>query len=314
MSLEDADEFVREGTRLRWTFHPRKSSVRDPVERYGEGVMPWLQSFVHDGVLVNVPWVVTECLNALGSADAFNLLMGLTDVIDYEGEPGQPGPFAHPFPFRFDLAMALAEREPTEEPTDAAEAAVLEFRWENPQGTWAKLTAMACDTPQQKANPLAVRALSAGAHQRPSQVFAYAVDSSQDEAFIRKVFGQMGLPTALTPETILTLLDAACADPEAWPYFYGTAPARAYHALRLTAAREKEGDAWFDPFRVPGGLRAGRRARPGSLHSPLHDQERWRHRPATWRRVPRAQARGGERRGGHVQGAARQRDPDVPDR
>ena len=91
MSLEDAGEFVREATRLRWTFHPRKSSVRDPVQRYGEGVMPWLQSFVHDGVLVNVPWCVTECLNALGSADAFNLLMGLTDVIHYEGEPG-PGP------------------------------------------------------------------------------------------------------------------------------------------------------------------------------------------------------------------------------
>ena len=58
----------------------------------------------------------------------------------------------------------------------------------------------------------------------------------------------MGLPTALTPETVLTLLDAACADPEAWPYFYGTSPARAYHALRLTAAREKEDDAWFVLF------------------------------------------------------------------
>ena len=71
LSLADAAEFVEVASRLRWEFHPRGFDNTDLYQRYGDGIVPWLATFVDDdGVLHNVPWCVGPCLLACGSAEA----------------------------------------------------------------------------------------------------------------------------------------------------------------------------------------------------------------------------------------------------
>lgn len=263
MSLSDADEFVREASRLEWTYHPRKPHWRDPARRYGAGILPWLRGFVHDeDILVNVPWSVLECLKEIGTPEALELLLHLDDILQYEGEPGQPGPFAADFPFRFDLQAALAGFERSEGISPVLAEAVKEFAFENPEHSWARLLAVAETEPDDNSDVLALHVLRLASIERSSEVFAHVVAAVGDEAVVRARFQALGIPTRLESSLVLWMLDRACGDSESWPYFYGLNHERAYHALRLVAARRKNSDEWFVLFEcLEGSLLDGGRAR-----------------------------------------------------
>lgn len=101
LSLEDTAEFVKEATRLSWEFHVRGRDNLAPLERYGEGIVPWLRSRLRaDGVLVNVPWCVVPCLLAIPSGQALELALATRAVHELlPGQPalgGGPGAFAAP--------------------------------------------------------------------------------------------------------------------------------------------------------------------------------------------------------------------------
>lgn len=249
MSLADAEEFVKEAKRLEWTFHPPKARWRDPAVRYGAGILPWLRSFIHDeDILVNVPWAVLECLKEIGTPEAFELLLHLDDILHFEGERGQPGPFAADFPFRFDLQAALADFERSEDISETLAEAVKEFAFENPEHSWARLLVVAESEPDDNSAVLALHVLRLASIERSSEVFAHVVAAVGDEAAVRARFQALGIPTRLESSLVLWMLDRACGDSESWPYFYGLNHERAYHALRLVAARRKNSDEWFALF------------------------------------------------------------------
>jgi hypothetical protein len=86
VSLEDAEEFVGHARRLRWEFHVRGRDNLALVERYGDGILPWIADRVdRDGVLYNVPWCVLPCLLASEAEEAFEIaarVRGVTESID----------------------------------------------------------------------------------------------------------------------------------------------------------------------------------------------------------------------------------------
>jgi hypothetical protein len=101
LSLEDAAEFVKEGSRLSWEFHVRGRFNVAPLERYGDAILPWLRSRLRtDGVLVNVPWCVVPCLLAIPGREALDLALATHAVHDLlPDQPplgGGPGAFAAP--------------------------------------------------------------------------------------------------------------------------------------------------------------------------------------------------------------------------
>jgi len=249
MSLEDADEFIREASRLQWRFHPRRGFSREPAQRFGEAIRPWLASFVQDGVLINLPWSVLDCLYELGDLEAFEVLSRVDHVLSFESAPGEPGPFAHGVPRKpYDPIAARAAYIPGETTSQEALLALKGFCDENPYG-WGYLAGVVADSEaelQRRVN--AFRVLTVGVKENASDVFANVVECYEDEAWARNFFEVNELPTELLPESVLEHLDAACADDEAWPLFYGQEPDRAYHALRLLACRSKEGDRWFVVF------------------------------------------------------------------
>lgn len=89
LSLEDAAEFVREATRIRFEFHVRGRDNVGAFERYGDGVLPWIAANVHHGVLVNVPWCLLPCLLAVESDEALGLALSIRAVSqDQRSGPG----------------------------------------------------------------------------------------------------------------------------------------------------------------------------------------------------------------------------------
>jgi hypothetical protein len=80
LSLEDAREFVSVASRLTWAFHPRGFDNVDLVLRYGDGVVPWLETLIDaDGKVAQAPWCVVPCLLACGSPEAFALAWRVPD-------------------------------------------------------------------------------------------------------------------------------------------------------------------------------------------------------------------------------------------
>ena len=118
LSLEDAAEFVREATRIRWCFHPRAHQNLEPFERYGSDIWPWLMSFARSGVLHNVPWCVLPLLKRLGDEAALGLLLEFDAVVTDEGR--FPGPFSVDGPGDVDVKELVPSRA-------AAEQALLDF-------------------------------------------------------------------------------------------------------------------------------------------------------------------------------------------
>ncbi|WP_144120613.1 DUF7003 family protein [Catellatospora sichuanensis] len=86
VSLADAAEFVAHARRLWWRFHVRGNDNIALVERYGDGVLPWLADRVDSrGVLHNVPWCVLPCLLALNTEAAYGVaarVRAVTEQID----------------------------------------------------------------------------------------------------------------------------------------------------------------------------------------------------------------------------------------
>lgn len=104
LSLEDADEFLREALRIQWFFHPRGGRNTALLSRYGKNILPWLKTFLRaDGLFVNVPWCVKDCLMAMDSEEVFELIWHIHAVTD--GTEGFPGPFATDDPGDADLRM-----------------------------------------------------------------------------------------------------------------------------------------------------------------------------------------------------------------
>lgn len=67
LSLETAEEFVREASRIAWKFPTRGGDNVDPVVRYGVGALPWLTSMLgQDGALPSELPMIEQSLLALG--------------------------------------------------------------------------------------------------------------------------------------------------------------------------------------------------------------------------------------------------------
>jgi hypothetical protein len=99
LSLEDAAELVRVASALRWRNNPRGHDNLDLHERYGDGLLPWLEQLVDgDGVLSGNPWCTQACLLACTSKRAFDLAYR----VHYFANKKQPT----------DLAMQWVERHP----------------------------------------------------------------------------------------------------------------------------------------------------------------------------------------------------------
>jgi hypothetical protein len=80
LSLGDAAEACREAGRLTWDFHVRGMGNLALVERYGDGILPWLASRVDGGTLRNVPWCVLPCLLALPTEGALRVALTASRV------------------------------------------------------------------------------------------------------------------------------------------------------------------------------------------------------------------------------------------
>ena len=95
LSLKDAAEFVREATRIQWAFHVRGFDNLGLVERYGDGILPWLRSRIDKrGTLHNVPWCVLPCLLALDTREALELALEARALDAQLPDFTQPGYFA----------------------------------------------------------------------------------------------------------------------------------------------------------------------------------------------------------------------------
>lgn len=96
LSLADADEACREAKRITWDFHVRAFDNLALIERYGDGILPWLASRVEDGTLRDVPWCVRPCVLALATEDALRLALSVERVdrrLSHE-QDGSPAPEA----------------------------------------------------------------------------------------------------------------------------------------------------------------------------------------------------------------------------
>lgn len=81
LSLADAEELVREASRLDWQFHPRGFDNVELHDRYGDGILPWLATRVDErNVLHNHPWCVLPCLLRCASPEAFALVWRIEAV------------------------------------------------------------------------------------------------------------------------------------------------------------------------------------------------------------------------------------------
>jgi hypothetical protein len=76
LSLETAEEFVTEASRLVWKFSPRGFDNIAPVERYGEKIVPWLARNIDaEGRVAPSPWCTEPCLLALPNKEALAELL-----------------------------------------------------------------------------------------------------------------------------------------------------------------------------------------------------------------------------------------------
>lgn len=75
LSLADAEEACAAAARLEWRHPPRGFDNIDLYERYGEGILPFIETRVRGDRLLNEPWCVVPCLMACDSDEAFELAM-----------------------------------------------------------------------------------------------------------------------------------------------------------------------------------------------------------------------------------------------
>jgi hypothetical protein len=268
LSLEDAHEFVVEASRIEWFFHPRGDANVEPILRYGAGIQPWLETFVHaDGRLVNVPWCVVPCMLETGDEDFFRKLWSVRTVVQADAGPG-PGPFAADSPGDVDTTHALPPAPSTPPPTADASAngLVLQWIWTAPAQRFPMLARFA-DNGDGRARVL----LKSLAQAAPSAVFGFVRDALGDADAVR-IFEASSAPRSLDEPSVLAVLDGAARSAGLWPVFYANEPDEAYIGMRLVAFREREGDGWQVCIqRAEGSFDETARTRLfvfGSVHGP----------------------------------------------
>lgn len=95
LSLESAEEFVREASRIKWAFHVRGRDNLAAFERFGDGIVPWLRARIdRGGVLRNVPWCVLPCLLAIDTKDALDVALSARALDEQLPDYSNPGMFA----------------------------------------------------------------------------------------------------------------------------------------------------------------------------------------------------------------------------
>lgn len=225
LSLEHAAEACEVATRWVWRQMPRGRDNTALVERYGAGVLPWLATRVVEGVLINAPWCVVPCLLALDDIAALELAWSLRGVRD-----------------RVEM-IAWQVRDAGEQPGDpaveAAAAVQLIDRWVSayPETALPWLVGRADEGDARALALLDARARAGGIG------FLRALGQVIGEAEALALFERHAWPRTLTREQVLAQLDAATA--ERWPEFNLAFDGRQeYFALRLIAAREREGEGW----------------------------------------------------------------------
>jgi len=140
LSLENAEEFCKEALRIEWKFSPRGRYNIAPFERYGDGVLPWLEgSILNDDTFPETPWCLLPILQKLLSLDpvpsrAFRL--GLR-VRAREGFSGPLKPVALSMLLEGHargLALAVAECNEQQSGDILRDVFV-----QDPEGTWCAL-------------------------------------------------------------------------------------------------------------------------------------------------------------------------------
>jgi hypothetical protein len=97
LSLDSAEELVRHAKRIEWEFHVRGRDNIALFERWGAGILPWIESRIDErGVLTNVPWCIVPCLLAMDGKDALRVALKVDSVNElFPGQsPVGPGVFA----------------------------------------------------------------------------------------------------------------------------------------------------------------------------------------------------------------------------
>lgn len=83
LSLENAEEFVRHAKLMAWEFSGGGRDDTTVLERYGIGILPWIESRLSDDhELENVPSCVLPCLLAIGTTSALELALRIHSVND----------------------------------------------------------------------------------------------------------------------------------------------------------------------------------------------------------------------------------------
>lgn len=213
LSLADADEFLREARRLAPLAHPRGHYNDALFVRYGAAILPWLADHfdAERGVLTNVPWNVMANLLRVGTPEAFAIVLGAKELIEPIWDWRDPARFLEAYAARHP-AVAFG----------ALGARVL-------------------------AGDAAAKKLFVKLAKGRTRAALEAVGAAHGAAGRAAVEKATKLSASLEPAEILALLDAAEAqeDMHAWPRFSYDFDSRCeYTALRLVAARERDGDRW----------------------------------------------------------------------
>jgi hypothetical protein len=222
LSLEDADEFVQEASRLEWKFPTRGANV-DPVLRFGAGVLPWLASrLAEDGTLPSELPMIDCSLGALGPE-----------------------------------AIRVVVRAKRRFDADADRLGFLD-EWLRRHGdpAWAALAkeAVAGDA----ASRAAVLALARRSPRTAKKKLSAAIGKAQAEELLRGA-GELEASTILR---VLDAAAAADTDERVrWPTLRASAGHFEYHAMRVVAVRAAKGDDWGILIEVAQGDLLDRKTR-----------------------------------------------------
>lgn len=213
LSLEDADEFLREARRLAPLAHPRGCYNDAVFLRYGDAALAWVADRFNPrtGVLTNRPWNVVPVLLRIGTPEAFRMVLGVQEIVAAPSEWREPER----------LLEAWAARHP--------KVAFVELARQALEG-----------------DELAKWQLGELAKGR-SRVALEAIGAALGDAARAAIEEATTLRAVLEPADILAVLDQAHANDDmfAWPRFsYGFESRCEYTALRLVAARDRASDRW----------------------------------------------------------------------